>query len=269
MSLGDSAVVSYGRAENAWPEHEDLIRALIQSNSVVSICDVGGGAHPSLPFDYVLHNGLQYSVLDISPDELDKGAPLYQRIVADICAPDLALSDSFDLVCSKMLAEHVKDARTFHVNVYRMLRVGGIALHFFPTLYAAPFLANRLLPERLTEALQQRFAPRDAVLEKKFPAYYAWCRGPTARQIRRFENLGYSVLYYRGFFGHNYYANLPPLQEVHNRLTGFLLRHPVPTLTSYAQVVLRKEPTPTARATGTFPSNEPCEQTAESGREEG
>jgi SAM-dependent methyltransferase len=236
-----NGIVSYGRADNAWAEYGPLIRALIQENSVVSICDIGGGAHPSLPADYVSRNRLEYSVLDSSPEELEKAGPHYRKIVADICAPDLALSGSFDLVCSKMLAEHVKDSRTFHRNVHHMLRPGGIALHFFPTLYAAPFIANRLLPERLTQALQQRFAPRDAVLGKKFPAYYAWCRGPTLRQIRRFEKLGYSVLSYRGFFGHDYYAKLPPIHEVHDRLTRFLLRHPVPSMTSYAFLVLRKE----------------------------
>ena len=236
-----AAVISYGRADQAGAEYKTLIRALIQDHSLVNICDVGGGARPSLAADYVASNRLHYSVLDISPEELHKADPLYRKIVADICAPDMAVRESFDLVCSKMLAEHIKEPRAFHRNVHRMLRVGGIALHFFPTLYALPFVVNRLLPERLTQALQQRFAPRDAVLARKFPAYYAWCRGPTTRQIRRFEALGYSVLSYRGFFGHNYYARLARLHRVHEGLTPILLRHPVSALTSYAQVVLRKE----------------------------
>jgi SAM-dependent methyltransferase len=241
-TLRDRAgVVSYGRADNASAEYKALIRTLIRDNSAVSICDIGGGTRPTLPADYVSNNGLQYSVVDISPEELDKADPRYRKIVADICAPDLAVSGGFDLVCSRMLAEHIKDPRTFHRNVHRMLRVGGIALHFFPTLYAAPFLVNRLLPERLTQGLQQCFAPRDTVLGKKFPAYYAWCRGPTRRQIRRFEKLGYSVLSYRGFFGHNYYAKLAALHGVQDRVTRFLLRHPVPAMTSYVHVVLRKE----------------------------
>ena len=249
MLRAGARVISYGRADRAGPEYKALIRALIQDHALVSICDVGGGARPVLPADYVASNGLRYAVLDIAPEELDKADPLYHKIVADICAPDMALGESFDLVCSKMLAEHIRNPRAFHRNVHRMLRVGGIALHFFPTLYALPFVVNRLLPERLTQALQQRFAPRDGVLARKFPAYYAWCRGPTARQMRRFEALGYSVLSYRGFFGHSYYARLAPVHQLHDRLTSLLLRHPIPALTTYAQVVLRKE-SRTSPATG-------------------
>lgn len=74
----------------------------------------------------------------------------------------------------------------------------------------------------------------------KFPALYAWCRGPTARQIACFERLGYAVEEYTGFFRHDYYCSIPPLQRLADGAASLLRRHPIPQLTSYAFVVLRK-----------------------------
>jgi 2-polyprenyl-3-methyl-5-hydroxy-6-metoxy-1,4-benzoquinol methylase len=232
--------VAYGIWDDAWPEHGRLVRQLIDRHAVIRICDVGGGAHPILPADYVVRRGLEYRVLDISAEELRKAAHGYASIVADICARDFRVDERFDLVCSKMLAEHVRDPETFHRNVYGMLEPGGIAFHFFPTLYAAPFVINRLVPERLAGWLQGIFAPRNAVSHAKFPAYYAWCRGPTSHQLTRFRQVGYDVLLYKGFFGHGYYDRIPLVRTVHRAFSKFLVSVPVPGLTSYAFVVLRK-----------------------------
>ena len=117
---------------------------------------------------------------------------------------------------------------------------GGIALHFFPTLYAPPFVVNKLIPEMLSSRVLALVAPRDERMQRKFPAFYKWCRGPTRRQLARFERLRYRVLEYRGFFGHGYYNRMPALRGALDRVAGFLVRHPVPHLTSYAWVMLQK-----------------------------
>ena len=46
-----------------------------------------------------------------------------------------------------MLAEHVPDGYRFHSNLFELLKPGGVAFHFMPTLYSPPFVINRLLPE--------------------------------------------------------------------------------------------------------------------------
>ncbi|MGI0025065.1 MAG: hypothetical protein ACREA4_07970, partial [Nitrososphaera sp.] len=85
------------------------------------------------------------------------------------------------------------------------------------------------------------FAPRDRYHHGKFPSYYSWCRGPTKKQLDRFIDLGYSVMEYRGFFGHeNYYQKLPFAQKISRKIASSLLRHPIAHLTSYAYVVLKK-----------------------------
>jgi hypothetical protein len=145
-----------------------------------------------------------------------------------------------------MLAEHVPDAHRFHRNVYEILRPGGVAFHFFPTLYALPLLANRLIPERASVAALRVFSPRDPVKEGKFPAYYRWCRGPNTTLMRRFEELGYEVEEYDGFFGHDYYDRIPIVRSLHRWMTQFLVRYPVRWLTCVAYLILRRRRTMTA-----------------------
>jgi 2-polyprenyl-3-methyl-5-hydroxy-6-metoxy-1,4-benzoquinol methylase len=216
-----------------------LILDLIKQFRVRRVCDIGGGANPTLPLETVHALGLEYTLLDISADELAKAPAGYRKVEADITQKDAALPTGFDLVISMMLAEHVRDGRAFHENVRDMLAPGGVACHFFPTLYSLPLLANRLVPERLASRLLDWFAPRDD-RHRKFPAYYSWCRGPSRRQIRRFERMGYKVLAYRGFFGHDYYVKVPLLRSLHRAFSDLLVRYPVPQLTSRAQVVLQR-----------------------------
>lgn len=232
--------VRFGHFGDAFAGYEATLKALIESHGCRSICEVGGGANPALPLSYLTTKGIRHCLLDVAPEELAKSPVGYEKIVADICSDTPVPGGPFDLVVSKMLAEHVRRPRQFHRNVRSLLRPGGLAFHFFPTLYALPFVANSLLPERGSAAALRFFSPRDPVTQRKFPAYYHWCRGPTASQIRRFERIGYVVEQYIGFFGHGYYARIPGLRILHRLATGYLVRHPVPLLTSFAYVILRK-----------------------------
>jgi SAM-dependent methyltransferase len=213
---------------------------LAQANAR-TVCDVGGGANPVVALDVIRERGLRYLLVDISREELGKAPPEYEKIVADIAAdvPDLEPQDA---VVTRMVAEHMRDAHAFHRNVRSLLREGGIAIHLFPTLYAPPFLVNRLLPEALTDRLLRILDPgRDPHGKRgKFRAYYEWCRGPTAKQIERLEHTGYELVEYVGFFGDDYLARIRPIQMLQDRLAAILVDHPIPHLTSYAYVVLRR-----------------------------
>ncbi len=138
--------------------------------------------------------------------------------------------------------EHVDDGERYYRNIFAALRPGGVTAHCFSTLYALPFLANRLLPEGLTSRLLDLFNPRDRYRQDKFPAHYSWSRGPSRRSIRRLRRLGYEVVEYRGYFGHPYYDRpaLKPLRALEDAKAAWLCRHPIPALTSYAVVILRK-----------------------------
>ena len=235
--------IHFGLSDEAWGNYDQRLREAIRSGGFKRIIEVGGGANPSFPREEVAALGLEYTLLDISAEELAKAPAGYHKLCLDIAAPNPGLEQGgYDFAFSRMLAEHVRDGEQLHRNVARLLRAGGQAMHFFPTMWAPPFVANRLLPERAADKLLSWLTPsRDRFRQAKFPAYYNWCRGPSRKQIRRFESLGYSVQAYDGYFGHvQYYQHVPLLRSLHLRWSRHLTSHPVPSLTSFAVLHLQK-----------------------------
>jgi SAM-dependent methyltransferase len=228
--------VRFGKTEDAYEGFAPLLMEIIRTTSCKSILDVGGGAQPQLtPADLALWK-IDYTVMDISESELALAPDHYRKIVMDISGTLSEKMPRFDLVFSRFVAEHVRDARKLHENVFSLLRPGGLAVHFFPTLWALPFVANWALPERLSVKLLSK----ERQARGKFAAYYHWCVGPTERAIERLENVGFEVVEYAGFFGHGYYDRFPSLRKVHGAVRSWLLRHPIAQCTSFAWVILRK-----------------------------
>jgi len=218
-------------------------RELARGDGVTRVCELGGGANPVIPLELIAEHGLEHEIADISPSELAKAPPGYRTVLADATAPEFAQRGPFDLIVTAFLAEHVPDPRAFHSVVHAALRQGGLAFHVFPTLYEPAFVANLLLSERITDPLLRR-VQRGREPEgdhAKFRAHYRWCRGPTRRQIQRFERAGFDVLEYVGYFGHGYLDRVGFLDRPEQALSRALTRHPVPALTSYASVLLRRQ----------------------------
>lgn len=235
--------ISYGLSADAWGTVVSRIERMIEMRGFCRIIELGGGANPSLSPEFVSDHGIEYTLLDISQAELDKAPQGYAKVCSDICAEQFSGHIEYDFAFSRMLAEHVTDGATFHRNVYALLRRGGVAFHFFPTLFAPPFVVNWMLPETMAETLLHLLQPGRERSGKlgKFPAQYSWCRGPLRSQIRKFEQLGYQVEEYAGFYGHGaYYQKIPFLRGMHEYLSQVLSRRPVPALTSFAQIVLIK-----------------------------
>ena len=249
LSAKSSVRISYGNAaSNAFTDLREHIEPLLTPGS--RVCDIGGGARPLLSVEEVLSYGIEYTVLDISPEELEKASGSLRRVLCDLqedldhaadfeSAASVPLRGQFDVVFSSTVAEHIGDPRAFHKNIFEMLRPGGYALHLFPTLPTVPFVLNKILPESLSSLLN-KLSPVKRQESDKFPAYYRWCVGPTPRAIRRLEELGWEIIEYKGYFGHTYYRRFPPLFRLHEWKTVLLEGHPVPGLTNYALVWLRK-----------------------------
>ncbi len=216
----------------------------------------GGGANPALPIDFVREHQLDYTIVDISQAELDKAPAGYRKVRADIADPHHDIEGTFDLVFSMWCAEHVRSGETFHRNVYRLLADGGRALHLFPTLFAPPFVLNRLIPEWVSHSLLLLLQPHRETDgdHGKFPAYYSWCRGPTAGQMRRLQRIGYSIEHYAAFFGHSgqvaygagYLDRIALLARLHEWFSRRLVTRPVAWLTTFAYVLLGKGNQPRA-----------------------
>jgi SAM-dependent methyltransferase len=233
-------VVSYGLAEEAWFGYSDLVRSYIQNTDAKRVADIGGGANPVLDAQYIKAHQIKYTMIDIDGGELAKAPDCYDKLQGDVTSPDCGADGSYDLVFSAMLAEHVKSGEALHRNLYRMLAPGGIAMHYFPTLYSPPFIANYFLPERLASKILFALNPRNRFQNAKFPAHYSWCRGPSKGQIARLEAIGYEMEMYRGFFGHIYYRKIPVLRDMATAFSKYMLKHPIPQATSFAWLVMRK-----------------------------
>jgi SAM-dependent methyltransferase len=219
------------------------VETLASTEGVRRLCEIGGGANPIMSLAVAESAGVvDYVITDLSEEELAKAPEGYQKAVLDVTRGRPEDLGAFDLIVSHTVAEHVNDAAGFHRTVFDMLAPGGRAIHFFPTLYEPAFVLNRWLPEAAADSILQRIQTNRARGGKheKFPAYYRWCRGPTRRQLARLRSIGFEVDEYVGIFGHGYYGAVPVIDRVETAISEVLLRHPVPALTAYAWVTLRR-----------------------------
>jgi hypothetical protein len=154
--------------------------------------------------------------------------------------PTVVAERRFDLIFSRMVAEHVADARTYYSNLFTLLNPGGIALNMYATLFALPFVVNRLIPDELADRLLAVVLGEEPDPYEKFPARYRWCRGPTPATLARLRSVGFEVDEFRSYFGHTYYGRARALHRLELAKARWLTAHPIPALTSYAAVRLRK-----------------------------
>ena len=237
--LGEHGELGY---YHAYLRLKERLVDLIRVNRYVSVCDIGGGRSPLFSLEDVRQLGLAYTILDVSQEELDQAPAGYRKIRSDICDAGLGhIPERFDLIFSRMVAEHVPDGVAMHRNVLTLLNPGGIAFHMFPTLFNPVFLANKLLPRKAAERVVYLVRPW-ARRVPKFPAPYSKCYGPTRRMQRFFKDLGYEVEQYRPFYGTDYLEGLPILGTVDSIFTRFVARRRSPHFTSYVWVTLRKPP---------------------------
>lgn len=233
--------ISYKHSDQAWTNYIAYLTELILRKKPQKICEIGGGANPCIALEFIRKHNIEYTVMDISSEQLAKAPDGYRKVLGDITSDNIEhLQNDYDFVFSLMLAEHIKDGEKFHANVHRILKPGGTAFHFFPTLYSLPFLANKYMPENFSyHLLKFLFQERDNQGKHgKFPAYYSWCYGPSKKNIARFKALGYEIDSFTGFFGHGYYQKIPPLHFLSRLITKLLLLFPISHLTSYGYVVL-------------------------------
>jgi SAM-dependent methyltransferase len=223
-----------------WSRYADIICDIVRHTGCRKILEIGAGANPAWDEETVRNLNVQYTITDKDQSELDKVPTIFATSLLDIEAPTLAFQEQFDLVLSRMVLEHVSDGETVHKNIFRLLKPGGQAIHCFSTLWAIPFVMNAILPHKASDFCLNLVNPRDRHQHDKFSARYSWCRGPRLKMIKNFESIGFEVIEYIGYFGHDYYRKFRLLQSLENLKSHFLVRHPIAAMTSYAYVVLKK-----------------------------
>jgi SAM-dependent methyltransferase len=220
----------------AWDNYKPVVLSLQKKFGCRSLLEVGGGRTPLIDEQENDSLGVRYTVNDISAGELALAPEWASKACFDICSPPTDAHSKFDLIFSKMVFEHISDAKKAYLAIYRLLAPGGLFLSFFPTLYCLPFFINYLSPESLSSKLQEALVPRDT---PKFRAYYKWCR-TTAFLQRRLERIGFGEVAVAPFYGHGYYESIPLVRSLHAKWTEIVRRKDIRVQSSYAYVFVRR-----------------------------
>ena len=234
----------------AWANYKATILAFAAQSVAhaqgrpVRVLEIGGGRDPLFTAVEVMHAKLSFTVNDIDAAELELAPNWCHKAHFDI-AGDLGAAHAslghYDLIVSQMVFEHIHDVRQAWANCHALLAPGGVALAFFPTLFAPPYVLNYLMPEFLSAAILRWFFPtRHQGVQPKFPAYYDHCRGSQAKLAPLFEKIGFSSSLIVPFWSHGYFRKLPGLREIDAFVQNLARKRDWRSITTYAYAVACK-----------------------------
>lgn len=221
----DTAMIGYGQR----------LKSLVAEYPKANILELGAGRYPSFRISEMPDSISTYTVNDISEHELSLLPPGYVKACFDVSGNAANFNDTYDIVFSRFLAEHVPDGIAMHRNVYSVLRKGGTAFHLIPTLYAVPFVINKYMPEKLTYQLLRLFSPRRSI-SPKFPAHYSACYANPQKMERILRSIGYREVEIEPFYGHFYYEKIPGLKQLHEKFSALAAHNDWTALASYAYI---------------------------------
>ena len=227
----------------AWNGYKTSIIALAQKYGLKRLLEIGGGRHPLFTPEEAKSYGFEMTINDISPAELENmKTPLFKTACFDIAGDVPAANEgAFDLMYSRMVFEHVRDVERAWSNIYRLLTPGGVAIAFYPTLYALPFVVNRLIPESASSKIVSMLYPaREEKDEPKFPAYYDRCYGSESRVEPTLRRIGFRDTAVLPFYGHSYFKKIPVAREIDAALSNLARRRNFTPLAAYAYAIVRK-----------------------------
>jgi len=217
----------------AYNDYYKEIHQFIQPE--MQILEVGGGAHPSV----INRKGVQYSVIDPDQSELEKSPSDIIKINSKI--EEMSTEQTFDIIVSKMVLEHIQEPNEFHTAIFNHLKPNGIAIHFFACKYSLPSIFNRIFPERLGSQILKLLKNRTLEESPKYKAYYARTMGFSNSQREYFKSFGFEILKYNSYIGHKYFQNIPVLKQLESVYGFFLKKLNLKVFSTVALVTLKKE----------------------------
>lgn len=217
----------------------DVVRQKAEEGPV-RILDVGGGQFPLLQLSELPDNA-SYVICDISDRELAKAPAGYEhKICFDICGelpPDIG---TFDIAFSSMLAEHVPSGERLYRNLHTLLNPGGVCLNHHPTLFALPFVINKLVPHRFGKRIVHFFFPQRRMNDSVFPAHYSWCTGMGFRELRRRRAIGFDEVDVIRQYKHRYWRPFPVVRELFGLMHRLARKLHLTFFSSFAVYYCRK-----------------------------
>jgi SAM-dependent methyltransferase len=234
----------------AWTNYRPTVLAMAHvlrqsgnhSEGKVRVLEIGGGRGPLLTPAEAAAAGIDLTVNDIDARELSLAPPEFNKAQFDVAGDiDRSWEGRFDLIISRMVFEHVRNAPRAWANMRNLLAPGGVAMAFHPTLYAPPFVINLLLPESLTaRVLRFFFRYRHDGGYPKFPARYEMCFTEPSKVEPILAECGFSQVLIAPFWRHGYFRHIPLLREADAALSHLAERHDWRALTTYAYTLARR-----------------------------
>lgn len=226
----------------SWDNYKTFVTRLSQEWHLVRHLDIGGGRDPLFMPQEAEGFGLQVTLNDISAAELARAPAAYEKIQCDIASKEtmkVIAPESFDFVYSRMVMEHVRDARQLWANQYAMLAPGGVALAFVPTLYAPAFALNHAIPESVSGAIVSRLFPdrHGDGDNPKFPAFYDLCYGDDRKVAPVLREIGFEDVHVLPFYGYSYFWKIPGLKQIDAAFTRLSQARDWRALTSFAYII--------------------------------
>lgn len=221
----------YGYAmQSVFLEH---VRPLLKPE--IAILDVGAGRNPIIPPDH-RPSDCHYVGLDVSEEEM-RAAPAgaYDAtIVHDVTHP-LGFDETFDLIVSWQVLEHVKPIEQALENLKRMLRPGGTMVAQLSGSFSAFAVLARVVPHRARVWAMARYLGHAE--EMKFPTSYDRCWASGLERILASWASVTVLPYYRGAV---YFAFSRPLQRCYLRYESSIARHDVRNLATHYLVIAQR-----------------------------
>lgn len=229
----------------AWENYEDTILGLSRQFGLRRVCEIGGGRDPLFTAEQAKRRGIDLTVNDIDAGELALTPAGLKTarfdIAGDLSEPAIERG-GYDLMVSRMVFEHVADVEQAWTNIHALRAPGGVALAFFPTLWAPVFALNHVLPEKASRAIVHALYParRAGGDDPKFPAHYDWCRGSRAKLEPMLRRAGFDDIHVQRFWGHDYFKRMPGLRQADHAFNAVAAKIGWDFVTTHAYVVVRK-----------------------------
>jgi 2-polyprenyl-6-hydroxyphenyl methylase/3-demethylubiquinone-9 3-methyltransferase len=173
VSIGLERYLPHARP-NPFELYADRVAALFESETPLTIADIGGGR--SCTFAHLRPRGNRSRIVavDISADELALNDQVDEKRVADVVERLPFADGELDAIVSSSLLEHLRDVDAFIESSARALKPGGRWIHVLPSKFAPFSIANQLLPRRLGRRVLFSLLP-ETQGKCGFRAYYDRC----------------------------------------------------------------------------------------------
>lgn len=229
----------------AWDNYKPTIVEIAREHGLRRHLEIGGGRDPLFLPDEVAAHGFDVTLNDISAHELALAPAGYAKVQCDIASPDGAAvlgAERYDIAYCRMVMEHVPDVAKMWENIHAVLAPGGVALSFFPTLYAPPYVLNRMIPEKLSRWLLETVFPdrKEDGDNPKFPAYYDYCFSDESKIVPMLKRLGFREVVVLPFWGYSYFWKFPGVKQIDAAFTKLAQRREWRAVSSFAYVIATK-----------------------------